>query len=142
MPLVKVQCSNCGGILSADTEKGTALCPFCNTPYILEKPEFGSASGTARPKNAEEIIADGILHIRMKDYRDSFEIFQEYCKSEPGDWRGRYGKAVAAFFSDPGEGLDLRSEEWELFPSSLREQKDELLTLAELCGRIRQEETA
>ena len=37
MPLVKAQCTNCGGTLEVDNSKEAAICPFCNTPYIVEK---------------------------------------------------------------------------------------------------------
>ena len=44
MPLIKVECSNCGGILSLDRDKGEAVCPFCNTPYILESVHIENAT--------------------------------------------------------------------------------------------------
>ncbi len=37
MPLTKAQCTNCGGTLEIDSSKEAAVCPFCNTPYIVEK---------------------------------------------------------------------------------------------------------
>lgn len=37
MPLVKAQCTNCGGALDVDDAKDAAICPFCNTPFIVEK---------------------------------------------------------------------------------------------------------
>lgn len=37
MPLVKVQCTNCGANLDVDNAKDAAICPFCRTPYVVEK---------------------------------------------------------------------------------------------------------
>ncbi len=37
MPFVQAKCSNCDGILSVDDSLEAAVCPFCNTPYIVEK---------------------------------------------------------------------------------------------------------
>lgn len=37
MPLVKAQCTNCGAALEVDSSKDAAICPYCNTPYIVEK---------------------------------------------------------------------------------------------------------
>ena len=37
MPLVKAQCTNCGAALEVDNTKEAAVCPYCNTPYIVEK---------------------------------------------------------------------------------------------------------
>lgn len=37
MPIVKAQCTNCGAALEVDQSLEAAICPFCNTPYIVEK---------------------------------------------------------------------------------------------------------
>lgn len=37
MPFVQAKCTNCGGVLAVDDSKDAAICPFCNTPYIVEK---------------------------------------------------------------------------------------------------------
>ena len=37
MPLVKAQCTNCGGNLEVDGSKDAVVCPFCNTPFVVEK---------------------------------------------------------------------------------------------------------
>lgn len=35
--LVAAKCTNCGGSLTVDAGLEAALCPYCNTPYIVEK---------------------------------------------------------------------------------------------------------
>jgi len=37
MPFVQAKCTNCGGVLAVDDSLDAAVCPFCNTPYIVEK---------------------------------------------------------------------------------------------------------
>ena len=37
MPLVQAKCTNCGASLEVDSTKDAAICPFCGTPYIVEK---------------------------------------------------------------------------------------------------------
>lgn len=37
MPLVPAQCPNCTGTLQADNHKDAMICPFCGTPFIVEK---------------------------------------------------------------------------------------------------------
>ena len=37
MPLVKAQCTNCGAALEVDSSNDAAICPFCGTPYVVEK---------------------------------------------------------------------------------------------------------
>ena len=34
---VQAKCTNCGGILAVDDSLEAAVCPFCNTPYVVEK---------------------------------------------------------------------------------------------------------
>nr|MCR4594117.1 hypothetical protein [Clostridiales bacterium] len=37
MSLVQAKCTNCGANLEVDNTKDAAICPACNTPYIVEK---------------------------------------------------------------------------------------------------------
>ena len=37
MTFVQAKCTNCGGLLTVDEKKDAAICPYCNTPYIVEK---------------------------------------------------------------------------------------------------------
>ncbi len=34
---VQAKCTNCGGALAVDNEKDAWLCPYCNTPFVVEK---------------------------------------------------------------------------------------------------------
>ena len=38
MPLVNAKCTNCGGTLQVDAAKEAAVCPFCGSAFIVEKP--------------------------------------------------------------------------------------------------------
>lgn len=37
MPLAKAKCTNCGANLEVDNSKDAAICPYCQTAYIVEK---------------------------------------------------------------------------------------------------------
>ncbi len=37
MPLVQAKCTNCGANIEVDNMKDAAICPFCGTPYVVEK---------------------------------------------------------------------------------------------------------
>lgn len=37
MPLVSARCTSCGASLEVDSVKDAAICPYCNTAYIVEK---------------------------------------------------------------------------------------------------------
>ena len=37
MPLVQAKCTNCGANLEVENTKDAAICPYCGTPYVVEK---------------------------------------------------------------------------------------------------------
>ena len=37
MALVAAKCTNCGANLQVDSDKDAAVCPYCGTPFIVEK---------------------------------------------------------------------------------------------------------
>lgn len=37
MPWVAAKCTNCGANLEVDSAKDAAICPYCNTAFIIEK---------------------------------------------------------------------------------------------------------
>lgn len=36
MSIIQAKCENCGGIISIDSSKKSAICPFCNTPFVIQ----------------------------------------------------------------------------------------------------------
>lgn len=36
MSFVQAKCENCGGTLAVDSSQKAAVCPFCNTPYVVQ----------------------------------------------------------------------------------------------------------
>ena len=67
MPLVKAQCTNCGGTLEVDNSKEAAVCPFCNTPYIVEK-----AINNYTTNVTNNIQAQNVTIIGGKDFNQLF----------------------------------------------------------------------
>ena len=63
MPLVPGICTQCGATLSADTSKDRMLCPYCGTPFIVEKAINKTVSSAANTVGRElgKQIARGIL---------------------------------------------------------------------------------
>lgn len=56
MPLVKAQCTNCGASLEVDSSKEAAICPHCNTPYIVEKAINNYTTNVTNNINAENVV--------------------------------------------------------------------------------------
>ena len=96
MPLTKAQCTNCGGTLEIDSSKEAAVCPFCNTPYIVEKAinlyktenhivnnvtyNGDGVVPEQKIKNAWILINDGHIDAAMK-------LLDEYSRINPNDYR-------------------------------------------------------
>ena len=59
MPLEKAQCPNCGGALEVDSSKEAAICPFCNTPYIVEKAINNYVTNVTNNIKANTVIING-----------------------------------------------------------------------------------
>jgi len=59
MPLVKAQCPNCGGALEVDDAKEAAVCPFCQTPYIVEKAINNYTTNVTNNIQANTVIVQG-----------------------------------------------------------------------------------
>ena len=58
MPLVPGICTQCGATLSADNSKDCMICPYCGTPFIVEK-AINHFSNTYNISNSVVNIYDG-----------------------------------------------------------------------------------
>lgn len=61
--LVKAQCTNCSAPLEVDSSLDAAICPYCNTPYIVERAinnyNVSMNSGNMNIKNAYINVSNG-----------------------------------------------------------------------------------
>lgn len=93
MPLVKAQCTNCGGILEVDNAKEAAICPYCNTPYIVEKAiNCFITNITVTGDSIEQMLldADTMLN-RLHDLSSAEKKYSEIVNKFPSDYRGHLG---------------------------------------------------
>ena len=104
MPMVKAQCTNCGGALEVDNSKDAAVCPFCNTPYIIEKAiNQYNISNTYHIENAvfesdnseDKLLKRGTAQLEMKEYSDASKTFRKMTKMYPENYRGWMGLSLA-----------------------------------------------
>ena len=106
MPLVAAKCTKCGGELQIDNAQEAAICPYCGTPFIVEKAinyytthnvtNIGSVEHAdihmedsrgleTRLKNAESYL------VQHKDYDKAEKLFRSITEEFAGDWRGWWG---------------------------------------------------
>ncbi|MBR4779830.1 MAG: hypothetical protein IK014_00555 [Lachnospiraceae bacterium] len=123
MPFVKAMCTNCGGILQVDDSKDAAICPFCQTPYIVEKAINNyQITNQYKIENSNVYINNG-LSIEQKienaeafisvhhDYDKAETLFKEASEMAPMDYRTWWGIVRAqtgefAYFGFDNDELD------------------------------------
>ena len=105
MPLVPAICTQCGARLEVDPNCETAICKYCNTPFITEKAI--NNYNTTYVTNIGHLHAD-VVHInddssrdsrvksgetflKFNDYTSAEEVFSKLTKECPYDYRGWWG---------------------------------------------------
>lgn len=98
MPLTKAICTNCGAALEVDKTKDAAICPYCSTPYIVEKAinnyTINCDKLTIDTDSIEKELdrADVYLY-KLNDSEKALEIYANISDRHPGDYRGWWGQA-------------------------------------------------
>ena len=123
MPFVKAMCTNCGGILQVDKSKDAAVCPYCSTPYIVEKAinnyqinnQYNIENSNVYINNgisAEKKLenAEAILSVHH-DCEKAERLFKEVAELLPMDYRAWWGIVRAqtgefAYFGFDNDELD------------------------------------
>ena len=151
MPFVKAICSNCAGILEVDDSREAAICPFCGTPYIVEKAVqqyYTVVNNNNHIEHAtfvngfdeERYLQNGIMQLKLKQYDDAYDTFKRMSKDYPGNWKAWYGIAVTEFYRHPGGELKLSEQERDLIPAEIRTriENESISTLAYKLTRLKE----
>ena len=104
MPLVAVQCTNCGGTLQVDDSNDAAICQYCGTPFIVEKAvQNYQIHNSYQIQNANIIMNDDKSFEKrlasaeeylyyLRDYAAAYKIYDEIEDIAPGNFKVWYGK--------------------------------------------------
>ena len=103
MPLVKAQCTNCNGALEVDDSKEAAVCPYCGTPYIVEKAINNYRVNTINISNSvvnfsnscddiEKMVNRAEKYILMGDDEKACRLYEKIVDLYPDDYRGWLGR--------------------------------------------------
>lgn len=90
MPLTKAQCTNCGGALDVDSSMDAAVCPFCNTPYVVEKAINlfqNHYNITVNGISPDTIIKNAYILLQDGDKPAAAKLLSDYKKYNADDWR-------------------------------------------------------
>ncbi len=151
MPFVKAICSNCTGILEVDNSREAAVCPFCGTPYIVEKAIQQYISVVNNNSHIEHAtfvngfdearyLDNGIMQLKLKQYDDAADTFKRMSKDYPGNWKAWYGIALTDYYRHPGSEFKLSEEERRLIPPEIRArvENENISTLAYKLIRLKE----
>ncbi len=146
MTFVAAKCTQCGANLEIESTKDAAICPNCNTPFVVEKAVhyhntynnnnykiehsevhfYDEQSKEVRLKNAE------IFWLKHKDKEKARHIYEEVADNAPDDYRGWWGLARVESqefaFVGCGDALFREIEEWvhRAFTVASKEVQEEL----------------
>ncbi len=80
MPLVEAKCTNCGAVLQVDDSLDAAICPYCNTAYIVEK----AINNYTITNNITNNITAGVVNIinKTSDFEIETGVLKKYRGAE------------------------------------------------------------
>lgn len=139
MPLSKAQCTNCGGLLDVDSSKDAAVCPFCNTPYVIEKAitlfqnNYNNYNITVEGVKPEQIIKNAFILLQNNDKNGAKKLLDDYKKYSPEDWRLWFAYA----YSESNETLFIENIERAIKHSPNGSQFDQMLDLQKQCVNMK-----
>ena len=111
MPLVPAKCTQCGATLTIDPSQDAAVCPFCNTPFVVEKAinNYNVTNNTTigKVEHVEHLHVDDSRSVesRLKsaeaqlstlDLKDeAYRSFKALANDRADEWRAWWGMARA-----------------------------------------------
>ena len=98
MAMVSAVCSQCGARLEINSEKESAICPYCDTPFLFEKKTDKHKS------EADNLAKSGDTFLTLKEYYAARGKFEMLSNKFPYDYRGWWGlvKTDSKNFTDFG----------------------------------------
>ncbi len=126
MPLISAKCTQCGAPLEVDSAKDAAICPFCNTPFIVEKAinyynttnVTNIEAGVVQVQSGETqdtLAQSGETFIKFNDYDSAKAMFEKLTNTYPFDARGWYG--LAKVYSENFSKIDIHKDEYAVILS-------------------------
>ena len=105
MALVSAKCTQCGGNVEVDNIKDTAVCPYCNTKFVIEKAinnystyttNINHYTGTVIMNNslADDIYNRASTFLKLRNFDKAKHIFFELTEKHPEDYRGWWGIVI------------------------------------------------
>ncbi len=125
MPLLPAKCTSCGATLTLDPAQDAAVCPFCNTPFIVEKAihnynttnqyhttqNITAENVIVQNSQQEELYQAGETFLSLGNEAQAGKRFSELAERYPGDVRGWWGLYRVFLFIPRPQWL-IMSDDW------------------------------
>ena len=79
--LTQAKCTNCGAALNVDPEKEAAICPYCNSTYIVEKAINNYHISTVKAENVYVFNDDTVNVEQLYKNADALLAAQQYDRA-------------------------------------------------------------
>lgn len=98
MGLIPGRCTQCGGLLEIDAAQNMFVCPYCHTPFIVEK----VVNYYNVTRNVDDWVRSADALAEVKEYSEAEREFGRITREHAYDYRGWWGlvKAKSKLFAD------------------------------------------
>lgn len=104
--LVAANCTNCGAALQVDSSLQAAVCPFCNTPYIVEKAiqNFNITNNyIVKGANVENLLSLADNSLKAGKFSEASSYADRALETDPTSINAWIYKILAAGFDIEGD---------------------------------------
>ena len=82
MPFVQAKCTNCGANLEIDNSRDAYICPYCNTPFVVEK-AINNYNTYHQNYITNNVNADTVILQNTKDFEIKAGVLISYNGESP-----------------------------------------------------------
>lgn len=97
MALIAGRCTQCGGLLEIDSTGSMFVCPYCHTPFVVEK----VVNYYNYTRNVDDWVRSAEAFLELKEFSEAEREFERIAREHAYDYRGWWGlvKAKSRMFT-------------------------------------------
>lgn len=98
MALIAGRCTQCGGLLEIDATGSMFVCPYCHTPFVVEK----VVNYYNYTRNVDDWVRSADAFLELKEFSEAEREFERIAREHAYDYRGWWGlvKSKSRVFTD------------------------------------------
>lgn len=97
MALIAGRCTQCGGLLEIDAAGNMFVCPYCHTPFVVEK----VVNYYNYTRSVDDWVRSADAFLELKEFSEAEREFERMSREHAYDYRGWWGlvKAKSRMFT-------------------------------------------